>query len=106
MSSRRDTDAAVGAHDGEIGRMELRPGLEVEPEVADVDVAVAVDDHVVAVAGRDVREVCVLDQLAVAAITHQTATGHEDHDEGAVGEPSHAGRSVAELGVHRDTFAV
>ena len=100
-----DLRAAVGAYQRQVGRLELTARFEVEPEVADIDVAVGVDDHVVAVPGGDVGQVGVLDQRAVAVVAHDPAARHEHDDECAVGQPADARRAIVEPAERRRALA-
>jgi hypothetical protein len=92
-------DRAVGSYEHEVRHLERCLLLEVESEVADVRIAVSVDHHVVAVPGRDRRQVGVLDQRTVTRAAHQLALGHEHDEERPVGHPAEPRRTVGEVAV-------
>ena len=72
--------------------------------VADIRVADGVDDHVVALARGDRRQVGVQRERAV--ISRRCTGRHADHHHAAVGQPAEPGRSIVEVAEHHGALAV
>ncbi len=83
---RRCRHRAVRGDQRERRRLRCFAVGEVVPEVADVGAPRAVDDHVVAVEGRDTTQVGVLDEAARVE-PHETAVLHRHDEQPAIGQP-------------------
>ena len=86
----RDARAAVGVDPHERGRLRLAAAHQVEAEVARVGAALAVDDHVVEVAGGELGDVGVLGDGAVGGAAQHAPVLHRDDEQVAVGQPAEA----------------
>ena len=112
-SSAATRTRTVGLHEDQAGRRGLVAAVHVEAEVADVRAAVRVDHHVVARAGRERREVGVLDE-PLALESEHAAVEHRHDEHPAVGQPAEARRLLRHLDdrsppcrrVHRDDAVI
>ena len=92
--------AAVRVHAHEDGRPRRLARHHVEAEVADVGPPLVVDDHVVAVAGRQLFEARELDQVAAAGVllAEQAAVAHRHGQQAPVRRPAQARGAAGDLG--------
>lgn len=98
----RDPHRPIRANEGQLRLAHRLAREEVTTEVADICVAVGGDDHVVAIAGRDLRQVGVHRELAVRLSPQEHSAPHRHDQETTVGQPPEPARPVVELDLDAD----
>jgi len=99
-------DGAVGVHPAQRRRFQWRAAHQIEPEVADVRAARAVEHHVVRVPGRVAAQIGVHDQRSVGLAAQDLAIPHRHHQQASVRQPPEAGRLLRHVGLGAQVGAV